>query len=121
MNMTTSFDSFILRSALLGTTFGLIGFFCMLETDNEKYIDIMNNTNPGEEATNLTAGSILFRLASPLIFLSLKNNKSSCEDNFVHHYIDDVLDGDFSQEPLSQQECPLPTSTPPTRTQQQQQ
>ncbi|KAI8337156.1 hypothetical protein BC941DRAFT_470888 [Chlamydoabsidia padenii] len=37
----------------------------MLETDNEKCIDITNEVNSSEEDTDLTAGSILFRLPLP--------------------------------------------------------
>ncbi|KAI8337087.1 hypothetical protein BC941DRAFT_470822 [Chlamydoabsidia padenii] len=81
----------------------------------------MNEANSSEEDTDLTAGSILFRLAPRLNTLSLKSNESSCKNTFAHHYLDDALDGVFSQELLSHQECPLPTSTSPTRLQQQQQ
>ncbi|KAI8333585.1 hypothetical protein BC941DRAFT_473332 [Chlamydoabsidia padenii] len=93
---------------------------CWKQT-TKKCIDIMKEANSSEEDTDFTAGSVLFRLAPRLTSLSLKSNESSCQDNFVHHYLDDVLDGVLSQEPLLQQECPLPTSTSPTRTQQQQQ
>ncbi|KAI8333964.1 hypothetical protein BC941DRAFT_473191 [Chlamydoabsidia padenii] len=64
----------------------------------------MNEANSGEEDTDLTVGSILFCLAPRLISSYLKSNKSSCEDTFAHHYLDDVSDGVFSQKPLLQQE-----------------
>ncbi|KAI8332064.1 hypothetical protein BC941DRAFT_474474 [Chlamydoabsidia padenii] len=67
----------------------------------KRCIDIMNETNSSEEDTDLNADSTLFLLAPRLTSLSLKNV--------------------FSQEPLLQQECQLPTSTSPIRTQQQQQ
>ncbi|KAI8338529.1 hypothetical protein BC941DRAFT_451710 [Chlamydoabsidia padenii] len=65
----------------------------MLETTTKRYIDMLNEANSSEEDTDLTAGSILFRL-----------NESSCEDTFVLRYLDDILEGVFSQEPLLQQE-----------------
>ncbi|KAI8340880.1 hypothetical protein BC941DRAFT_450335 [Chlamydoabsidia padenii] len=45
-----------------------------------------------------------FDRAPRLTSLSLKSNESSCEGTFVLHYLDDVLEGVFSQEPLLQQE-----------------